>query len=402
AYVIYTSGSTGEPKGVAVEHRQLAAYVAGVGERLELARYRRFALVSTPAADLGHTVLYPALAQGGLLYAVPPEVATDAEAFARFLAEEPVEVVKIVPSHLRALVAGVGAAGAGAGAVLPRGLLVVGGEATGVAEARAWQQAAPGCRIANHYGPTETTVGVTACPLWQGVALTEAGSLPLGEPQPQAAIWVLDGSMSPVAPGVAGELYVGGEAVARGYLGRPAATAERFRPNPFDGPGERLYATGDRGRWRGDGQLELLGRVDDQVKIRGFRVEPGEVAARLLGHEAVREAAVLARPGRSGEPELVAWVVVEPEGAPPERAPLDPATLRAWLSARLPEAMVPARWVFLPRLPLTPNGKLDRRALPEPEEVRGGEGEAPRPGLEEWVAGVFRDLLGVAEVGRES
>jgi amino acid adenylation domain-containing protein len=406
AYVIYTSGSTGRPKGVMVEHRQLASYVAGVAERMEVEPGARYALVSTLAADLGHTVLFPALATGGCVDVVAQDRITDPRLLAARFALDPPDVLKIVPSHLAALLAGDEAR-----EILPRRLLVLGGEAASAALLERIASLAGGeapesaCRVLNHYGPTETTVGVLACATWTESERPTPGRLPLGRPLLSTRALVVDPyrGLSPI--GVPGELWIGGPQVARGYLGEPAATAERFVPDPFGaGPhgGERLYRTGDRVRRRLDGSFEFLGRIDDQVKIRGFRVEPGEVAAALRTQGGIAEAAVLARQDMGPEPVLVAYLVARlPEPSPGE--------LAAALRARLPEAMIPSAFVFLPALPLTANGKLDRAALPRPEQSRPDpasaepEGAPVRPptATEDLVAGVFAAVLGRDDVGRD-
>ncbi|HEX8431324.1 MAG TPA: amino acid adenylation domain-containing protein, partial [Longimicrobium sp.] len=253
AYVIYTSGSTGEPKGVGVEHRQIATYTRAVTERLGLEGGMRHALVSTMAADLGNTVLYPALCTGGTLHVVAPETATSAERFATYMGRHEIDVLKIVPSHLAALLAAnEGTAG------LPRRRLVLGGEASSKAWVRELRERAPGMAIANHYGPTETTVGVLVHPDAGGEE--GGGTVPLGRPLAGTRVYVLDRGGEPTPTGAAGELCVGGAQVARGYLRRAALTAERFVPDPFSAePGARMYRTGDLARWLTNGTVEFLG-----------------------------------------------------------------------------------------------------------------------------------------------
>ncbi|HVR98675.1 MAG TPA: amino acid adenylation domain-containing protein, partial [Thermoanaerobaculia bacterium] len=389
AYVIYTSGSTGLPKGVGVEHRQLSAYVAAVLERMALPPGSSFATVSTIAADLGNTAVFPALCSGGALHVLSRERLADADGMAEYFGSHAVDCLKIVPSHLSALMAG-----AHPERVLPRRLLMLGGEASSWALVDRVRELAPGCRVLNHYGPTETTVGVLTCPTW---ALSERRTpgVPLGAPLGRTRAVVVDDRLQPVPAGVPGELLAGGPQVTRGYLGRPALTAERFVPDPFAGePGARLYRTGDLVRLLPGGDLEFLGRIDQQVKIRGYRVEPGEVEAALRRHPEVREAAVVVRQG--GEPALAAFVVARntPDGAAP-------AVLRGWLRERLPDAMVPSEWALLDALPLNANGKVDRRALAEHVTAPvSGEtpGLAPRTPVEEVLAAVWSDLLGVETV----
>ena len=385
AYVIYTSGSTGQPKGVVIEHRNITNYVAGVLTRMAATPCASYALVSTVAADLGHTVLFPALCTGAALHVVSEERATDPEAFADYMERHGVEGMKIVPSHLQALQSGTRPA-----AVLPRRLLVLGGEGA----RREWiakvREMAPEMAILNHYGPTEATVGVLTNAI---TGTPERAILPLGKPLPNSRVYVLDARMRVLPVGVPGELYVGGAGVARGYLNRPELTAERFIDSPFI-DGDRLYRTGDRVRWLADGTLEFLGRVDDQVKIRGFRVELGEIEAALRQHPQVREAVVVAREDVPGDKRLAGYVV--PEGEAP-----GVAALRGFLKDLLPDYMVPTAWATLDALPLNRNGKVDRRALPAPDVARGEGYVAPRTATEEVLAAVWAEVLRVERVGIE-
>ncbi|HEU0079606.1 MAG TPA: amino acid adenylation domain-containing protein, partial [Longimicrobiaceae bacterium] len=390
AYVIYTSGSTGMPKGVLVEHRQLANYVQAVTDRIGLEVPLRYALVSTLAADLGNTVLYPTLCTGGTLHVLSREETTESERFAAYLERHEIDVVKIVPSHLAALVAGTeGARG------LPRRVLVLGGEAPRGEWVEGLKGRAPGLEVVNHYGPTETTVGVLTHRVDGGASGGRvAETVPLGRPLGNARVYVLDGAGEPVPVGVYGELYVGGAQVGRGYLGRVDLSAERFLPDPFSPEaGARLYRTGDRVRWLAGGEVEFLGRMDHQVKVRGFRVELGEIEAALRGHASVQDAVVLAREDAPGERRLVAYVVAA------EGEEVSGADLRAHLTNRLPEYMVPGPVVVLEMLPLTPNGKVDRRALPAPEWSGEAVYVAPRTPAEEMLAGILGEVLRLERVG---
>jgi len=305
AYVIYTSGSTGRPKGVCVEHRNIVNYVAGVAERLRLEPGMNHATVSTIAADLGNTVIFPALATGGCLHVISQERAESQALLAEYVTREGIDVLKIVPSHLAAL-----QAGKNPERVLPRRRLILGGEAS----RRDWiehlRALSPSCEIYNHYGPTETTVGVLTYHVGSQLPETKSGTLPLGRPLPNSRAYILDGAGQPVPPGEQGELYIGGAGVARGYLNRPDLTAERFVPDQFSPqPGGRLYRSGDLVRSLPDEQIEFCGRIDDQVKLHGYRIELGEIEAALREQAGVRDAVVLARDNEPGGKHLVAYVV---------------------------------------------------------------------------------------------
>ena len=388
AYVIYTSGSTGKPKGVAVSHGALANYVQGVLEALALPEdARNLAMVSTVAADLGHTVLFGALCTGRTLDLISPECAFDPDAFAAYMREQQVDVLKIVPSHLRALLSAATPAD-----VLPHEHLILGGEATDWALLERIAELKPTCQVLNHYGPTETTVGILT--QQADIADRAASTLPIGTPLANAQAWVLDPWLNPVPKGVAGELYLGGPGLAQGYLQRLGQTAERFVASPFHA-GERLYRSGDRVRQLADGSLEFLGRVDDQVKIRGYRVEPSEIATLLRDQPCIAEAEVVARENEEGRAQLFAYVVMA------AGSDIDDAALLAQLGERMPDYMLPSAMVRLDALPLTANGKLDRKALPEPVHAGSGKAfEAPQGEVEETLAAVWADVIGCEQVGR--
>jgi amino acid adenylation domain-containing protein len=389
AYVLFTSGSTGTPKAVAVEHRQLTDYVLGISGHLALPEGWSYAFVSAFTADLGHTVLFPALCSGGCLHILAADRLASPDGVAEYFRREGIDCLKITPSHLKALLLA-----REPRHVLPRRLLVLGGEALSwdlVAQVR---QLAPGCRIVNHYGPTEATVGVLARPLQPAEAST--GAVPLGGLLPNARVYLLDARLHPVPAGVTGQLCLGGGGVARGYLGRPDATAAKFLPDPFTAtPGSRMYTSGDLARFAGAADLEFLGRADDQVKVRGFRVELGEIEAVLAGHPAVRECVVVARQDGAGDRRLAAYVAAA--GDPPP----DREALRAFLLERLPEVMVPADLVLVPKLPLNANGKVDRRLLTDllDAAAQGGTRVLPRDVVELGLARLWEDLLGVRPIG---
>ncbi|WP_461018122.1 non-ribosomal peptide synthetase, partial [Streptomyces daliensis] len=388
--MIYTSGSTGVPKGVAVTHGALANYVSSVSERLGWNEAgARYALLQAQVTDLGNTVVFSSLATGGELHVLDEESVTDPQTVAEYVAEQNIDALKVVPSHLRALTSV-----AGIEQLLPARSVVLGGEAASPGWVRELVEAAAGGgrRVFNHYGPTETTIGVATVELTP--ELVAGGVVPVGAPIANTRMYVLDGTLQPVPVGVTGELYVAGAGLARGYVGRPGLTGERFLACPFGpGSGERMYRTGDLVKWASDGQLVFVGRADEQVKIRGFRIEPGEVEAVLLAHPEVTQAVVIAREDIPGDKRLVAYVVAADGGE------LD--GLREFVGARLPDHMVPAVVVSLPELPLTASGKLDRKALPVPEELGGGVGRAPVNETEAVLCEIFAEVLRVESVGVE-
>ncbi len=390
AYVIYTSGSTGKPKGVVVEHRSIAAYTAGAAAAFGLGREDRVLQFASISFDTSGEEIYPTLASGATLVLRPEDMALSIAHFLREVARLRITVLDLPTAYWHELAAGLGREGTLPDCVR---LVILGGEKALPDRLALWREkVGPGVRLLNTYGPTEATIVASRCDLTRGPV-----EAPIGRPIPGARAFVLDRGGEPVPAGVPGELYIGGSGLARGYLDRPEITAERFVPDPFAGaPGERLYRTGDRVRWRPDGELEFLGRVDHQVKLRGFRVEPGEIEAALRGHPAVHDAAVVLKPGPGGDPRLVAYTVRE-------RTADAPADLKAYLRERLPEFMVPALFVELPALPLTPSGKVDRRALPEPAAARPEAAAyvAPKSELERTIAAVWRDLLGVDRIGVE-
>uniref|UniRef100_UPI0038CD8F78 amino acid adenylation domain-containing protein n=1 Tax=Tumebacillus avium TaxID=1903704 RepID=UPI0038CD8F78 len=378
AYVIYTSGSTGAPKGVGIEHGNLLNYLDAVTEALELERGMSCATVSTLAADLGNTMVFPALCFGGTLHVIAQERIADPQLLAEYLEAHPVDCLKIVPAHLSALLTS-------GQNVLPLQRLVFGGEALCYELVEKVRQTAPDLQIFNHYGPTETTVGVLTNKIESG---QHGATVPLGRPLANVEVHLLDRSLQPVPIGVPGELYIGGAQVAREYLNRAELTQERFVSNPF-GAG-RLYRTGDLARWLTDGKIEFLGRADDQVKVRGFRIEPGEIEAMLAQHPAVESAVVLAVSDSSGEIRLAAYVAAAESDLP------DASVLLQDLQGKLPDYMVPSALIRLAQLPLTPNGKVDRRALPKPDFSKGGNGGeylAPRSEAEGLIAGIWGEIL---------
>ena len=382
AYVIFTSGSSGQPKGVVVSHGALANYVQGVLTRLDGQPGEGWAMVSSVAADLGHTSLFGALCSGGRLCLASAEEVADAERFAAFMQGRAVDVLKIVPSHL----AGLLDAAPQPASVLPRRLLVVGGEATSAPLLARLRELAPALRVVNHYGPSETTVGVLTREWRTGDALPD-GSLAIGRPLPNVQVRVVDAQLASVPLGVPGELLIAGDGLAEGYLGQPELTAERF----VELDGERHYRSGDRVRLRADGEIEFLGRLDEQVKIRGYRVEPGELAQVLKRLPGVRDAQVVAEREGDGPMRLLAWCVADG----------DAETLRQALAAEVPEYLLPAHLMLLPALPLTANGKVDRQALPRPGAATTPHDEQPLSELENQLAAIWQAVLKVERVGAE-
>ncbi len=386
-YVMYTSGSTGLPKGVAVTHSNLVNYSTAMVDKLALAEDAlQFAVVSAISTDLGNTAIFPALLCGGCVNLVAPETAMDPQAFAALAAAAGIDVLKITPSHLGALLAGNDSA-----AVLPRRCLVVGGEALSWDLIADVQARAPSLKIVNHYGPTETTIGSCTFDV-NGATRRQSATVPIGRPIANSYAYVVDASGELLPPGVAGELLLGGAGVARGYVNRAEETAERFIADPF-GAG-RVYRTGDRARFLPDGAIEFLGRIDDQLKIRGFRVEPGEIEAALASHPGVRQAAVRATEDAGGNARLVAYAVTTTEVSSEE--------LHVFLGNSLPDYMIPSAFVSLDSMPLTASGKIDRLALPDPDTLhaeREARYVAPRDEVEEEIARIWGELLGIERVG---
>ncbi len=383
AYVLYTSGSTGRPKGVQVGHAALTNFLVGTASRLGFGRDDAILAVTTLSFDIAALEIFLPLVAGGRVELASRDEAVDGALLARRLADPSISFLQATPATWRMLI-DAGWAGS------PGLTMLCGGEA--LPRDLADRLLPRGRRLWNLYGPTEATVWCAA----EGVE-PGAGPVPIGRPLPNQAMYVLDGRLQLVPPGVVGELYVGGAGLARGYLGRPSLTAERFLPNPY-GPaaGGRIYRTGDLARRRPDGSFEWVGRVDQQVKVRGFRVELGEVEAALGAIPGVRQAVAAARVDATGEQRLVGYLVAGADAAS------DPAGLRKFLESRLPEYMVPSAFVTLDALPLTPNGKVDRKALPEPEARAADaapEFVPPMGPVEEAIASAWSDVLGVGRVG---
>ncbi|RKH75115.1 amino acid adenylation domain-containing protein, partial [Corallococcus sp. AB032C] len=388
AYVMFTSGSTGRPKGVMVPHRGVVRLVCGASY-FRFGPEHRYSQLAPTAFDASTMEIWSALLHGAQLVLAPPHSLSLEELAAFFRRHAPTSVVLTTALFEQMALH--------QGDTLARvSQLMIGGDVMPAERARQHlAKLAPGSVLINGYGPTENTTASTAHIM--GPASPVGHAVPIGKPIGQSTVYVLDTHQRPVPVGVAGELFVGGAGLAWGYLRRPDLTAERFVPNAFtSSPGERLYRTGDRARWRADGSLEFLGRTDFQVKVRGFRIEPGEVESALQRLPGVAETLVMAREDVPGDKRLVAYVATG-------GLAMDAAALRAHLQQQLPGHMVPTAFVVMEALPLTPNGKVDRKALPVPDASVQERGRymPPSTPTEELLASLWTELLRVDRIGRE-
>ncbi|NRP75842.1 Gramicidin S synthase 2 [Ensifer psoraleae] len=396
AYVMYTSGSTGLVKGVVVPHRAVNRLVINNGY-LTIDGGDRVAWAGNPAFDASTFEVWAPLLNGGCIVVMSATTVLDAASFSKTLEHHAVTSLFLTTALFNQYTSSI------APTLAQLKYLLCGGERSDPsAFLRLLREEGP-VRLIHCYGPTETTTFAAAYTV--GAMQEKAPSIPIGRPIANTRIYLLDAHGQPVPFGAVGELYIGGAGVARGYLNRPELTAERFLADPFcDEAGARMYRSGDLARYLPDGNLEFLRRNDEQVKIRGFRIEPGEIAARLIEHEWVREAVVVAHEDRAGDKRLVAYVVCGPEaGSDDEHDGSGLAgALRAHLGARLPDYMVPSAFVRLEALPLTPNGKLDRKALPAPEDDAYARRayEAPQGEVETALAEIWQELLGLERIGR--
>ena len=383
AYVIFTSGSTGRPKGVVVEHRNAVYVIEAQLAPFGIDSSSRVLQMLSLSFDAALGEIFRAISAGATLFLAPRDQLMPGPGLVALMRERHITAVALLPTVL-------GALPTEAAQQLPElRTLTVGGEACPPHLAKRWGE---GRRMVSGYGPTETTIGATVAVDWDLDMKP-----PLGRPLANATIHVLDGDMRPVPVGVPGELFIGGAGVTRGYLNRPELTAEVFVPDPFsDEPGRRLYSTGDRVRWLADGQLDFLGRKDFQVKIRGFRIEPGEIAAVAQSHDAVDQCVVDVREDR-GVRRLIGYARRKNEGKT-----VSSSELRAFVNERLPDYMVPSVFVFIATIPMTVNGKVDYKNLPQPNLntlVSEMEYVAPRNDLEERLAKIWQQVLGIEKVG---
>ena len=394
AYVIYTSGSTGRPKGVVISQGAFALHCTEVRSHYELASEDKVLQFASPNFDAALEQIFPPLASGATVVLRESDVWDARELHGQVLARG-LTIVNLPPAYWQMWVQEMGTSGAQVPESLR--LVIVGGDVLPVEGLRAWREiASPRVRLLNAYGPTETTITATTHEAAAG-GPPGGSRTPIGRPIGSRRAHILDRWGNPVPAGVRGELHLGGTGVARGYLGSPEITAERFIPDPFSGqPGARLYCTGDLARYREDGAIEFLGRADGQVKIRGFRIELGEIEHVLAEHPAIREAVVVAREDSRADKRVIAYVTAQPQSQ------ANPGELESYLKDKLPDFMLPSAIVPLEKFPLTPGGKVDRRALPAPESGRltsAASYEAPRDPVEETLAAIWREVLGLDRVG---
>ena len=390
AYVIYTSGSTGEPKGVLLTHRGLVNHHTAAVRIYALGPCDRVLQFSSISFDIAVEEIFPTWVAGGAVILRPEDFSLKITDFLHWIRQQGVTVLDLPTAYWHELVHELSQSRE----LLPDSLrlVIVGGEKASAEAFCAWRKfTGDRVRWINTYGPTEASVIATAYEPGNQQMVAE---LPIGRPVANTRVYILDSHLQPVPIGARGELHIGGDGVARGYLDRPELTAEKFIADPFsDGQEARMYKTGDLARYLPDGNIEFLGRADFQVKVRGFRVELGEVESALNKYPKVRESVVCCRESEFGDKRLVAYVVLA--SMPPPTA----ADMRAFLRARLPEHMVPSAFVVLAKMPLTPNGKIDRRALPAPEPAPGEEVTAPRDALESQLVAIWEEVLGARPIG---
>lgn len=389
-YVIFTSGSTGKPKAVATEHRQLCNYIQAITKQLQLPTSANYATVSSLSADLGNTMIFPALCCGGCLHIISSVRITNAVQLAEYFQQNPIDCLKIVPAHLSALLA----VTPSAVSILPRQCLILGGEAVSWKLIAQIQQQTPTCKIFNHYGPTETTIGVLTYAVGNVDNFT-ADTVPLGRPLANTQIYILDEQLKPVPIGVPGELYIGGAGLSRGYLNQPELTAKSFIFHSLLNQELRLYKTGDKVRYLENGNIEFLGRFDNQVKIRGYRIELEEIEIILSQYLPIQQAVVTVEQKENNQ-RLLAYIV------PQVKAEVNINELRNFLKQKLPEYMLPSAFGIIKKLPLTANGKVDRQALPDIQSLNlelAANYISPQTEMEKAIAQLWQQVLQIEKVG---
>ncbi|HDR6312417.1 TPA: amino acid adenylation domain-containing protein [Bacillus cereus] len=379
AYTIYTSGSTGNPKGVIVPMKALSNFLLAMDDMFSLHENDHLVAVTTFAFDISALEIYLPLISGASLTIAQKEVIQEPSVLTALLQEERATIMQATPTLWQALVT-----------EYPEKLqglkVLVGGEALPSHLAKTLKEL--GCTITNLYGPTETTIWSTV----MNIDERESGIPPIGKPIWSTAVYVLDAGLQPVPPGVIGELYIAGEGLANGYLGKPELTAERFVANPFGERGKRMYRTGDLVKWRNDGVLEYVSRADHQIKIRGFRIELAEIEMVLQRHENIKQAVVIVREDRPNDKRIIAYIVAE------EKDTINFAEIRSYVSESLANYMVPSAFVLLEELPLTPNGKVDRKKLPAPDFNEMNKERVARNPKEEILCDLFAEVLGVSRI----
>jgi len=392
-YVIYTSGSTGKPKGVMLTHHNVHNFINWITQALEVNEADIFDFSSSISFDFSvFTTILP-LVKGASIAICPEGDKKDPELYSRHLHKNKVTIIKLTPSYFRQLKE----------FIKPEydfkdlRWIVFGGELLLAQDIQDWLKQYPHHKILNEYGPTEAAVATSWIKINKHNVAQFTHGIPIGKAAYNTQLYILDANMNPLPPGVEGELYIGGEGVAKGYLNQPEMTSKRFVLNPFKEDASRLYRTGDLCRFLPDGNIEFIGRVDHQVKIRGFRIETSEIEMRLAAHTNVREAVVIARDDmtdQTGEKRLVAYCLLKDKNTRP-----DPRYLREFLHRSLPDYMIPAAFVLMDSFPLTTNGKLDRKALPEPEQINYHHYHAPRTALEQIIADIWSEVLNLEQIG---
>lgn len=392
-YLIFTSGSTGAPKAVGVQYRNFHNYLQGVLTHLDIQKPYHYAMISTLAADLGLTNIFCALCTGGTLHVLSYETSCDPDAVSAYFKKHPIDIMKAVPSHMEVLLSAKENV-----FLIPKKILILAGESLNYELVQKAHNLNPDCQIENHYGPTETTVSALGYKIPLRENDKDSGIVPVGRPFDNVSAYVLDKNQNLLPPGIPGELYIGGEGVTKGYVNQPELTKERFIRNPFSTEEEYLYRTGDRVKYEEDGMISIIGRMDRQVKIRGFRIELGEIEAVLNSISFVTECAVTVTAVNGVNKRINAYLVLDKEkcGENPIRE------LRALLSEKLPEYMVPNSMVELEALPLNLNGKIDYNMLPAIDLQSQRDGEERKPPQTETeirIHKIWQEVLELEEIG---